>query len=97
MVWWLLQHPEVNGIFNLGVGHARSWNELAAAVFAAMDRPFAVDYIDMPESIREKYQYFTQANMSRLSALGCPMPGRNLNESVADYIRGYLSREDPYL
>jgi len=97
VVWWLLQHPEVNGIFNLGQGRARSWNELAAAVFSAMDRPFAVDYIDMPESIRERYQYFTQANMSRLSALGCPIQGRRLSESVAEYVRGYLSREDPYL
>lgn len=97
VIWWLLQHPEVNGIFNLGQGRARSWNELAAAVFAAMDRPFAVDYIDMPESIREKYQYFTQANMGRLGALGCPMPGWRLEESVTDYIRGYLSGADPYL
>lgn len=97
VVWWLLQRPEVNGIFNLGQGQAQSWNELAQAVFTAMERPFAVDYIDMPESIREKYQYFTQANMNRLQALGCPAKTADLAKSVADYIRNYLSREDPYL
>lgn len=97
VVWWLLQRPEVNGIFNLGRGQAQSWNELAKAVFAAMERPFAVDYIDMPESIREKYQYFTQANMNRLKALGCPVQSADLAMSVADYVRNYLSQDEPYL
>lgn len=94
---WLLEHPEVNGIFNLGRGGAQSWNELAAAVFAAMERPPVVDYIDMPEAIREKYQYFTQADMTRLASLGCPVPEMDLNAGVADYVRNYLMRDDSHL
>ncbi len=97
VVWWLLEHPEINGIFNLGRGQAQSWNELARAVFAAMEKPLALDYIDMPEAIREKYQYFTQADMNRLKARGCPAQSSNLADSVADYVRNYLMREDPYL
>ncbi|HDQ39552.1 MAG TPA: ADP-glyceromanno-heptose 6-epimerase [Desulfonatronum sp.] len=97
VIWWLLEHPEVNGLFNLGRGKAQSWNELAQAVFSAMDLPFAVEYIDMPENIRPKYQYFTQAVMDRLKSRGCPVQSADLAESVADYVRNYLMQEDPYL
>lgn len=97
VVWWLLQHPEVNGIYNLGRGRAQSWNELAAAVFTAMERPFAVKYIDMPETIREKYQYFTQARMDRLTSAGCPVQFADLAAGVADYVQSYLMSQDSYL
>lgn len=96
-IWRLLEHPEVNGIFNVGRGQALSWNELAQAVFSAMERPFAVDYVDMPETIRDKYQYFTQAFMGRLQATGCLPQPTELKESVSDYVRTYLKQEDPYL
>ncbi len=97
VVWWLLEHPEVNGIYNLGRGRAQSWNELARAVFTAMGRPFAVEYIDMPEAIRGKYQYFTQARMDRLTFAGCPVHFADLAAGVADYVQRYLMREDSYL
>lgn len=97
VVWWLLEHPEVNGIYNLGRGRAQSWNELAAAVFTAMGRPVAVEYIDMPEALREKYQYFTQARLDRLTSAGCPAQFADLGAAVADYVRNYLMREDSYL
>lgn len=96
-VWWLLEHPQACGIYNLGRGRAWSWNELARAVFAAMDRPVSIEYIDMPEAIREKYQYFTQANMNRLAAAGCPVPAADVSAGVADYVRNYLTQEAPYL
>ncbi len=93
---WLLEHTEVNGIFNVGTGKARTWNDLAGAVFAAMGRDAAIDYMDMPETLRGKYQYFTQADMEKLKAAGCPVEFRSLEESVADYVR-HLEKDDPYL
>lgn len=97
LMWWLIRHPEVGGIFNVGTGQAREWNELAAAVFSAMGREVNVEYIDMPETIRDKYQYFTQADMSKLRAAGYDAPFTSLEDGVADYVKGYLDQEDPYL
>ena len=97
VVWWLLEHRDVNGIFNLGRGEARSWNDLARAVFSAMKLPYNVEYVDMPEAIREKYQYFTCAGMERLREQGCPLAFRTLESSVTDYIQTYLMADDPYL
>lgn len=87
---WLLEHPEANGLFNLGTGRARSWNDLAHAVFTALGVPPAIDYVAMPESIRDRYQYFTEATMSRLAATGCPVPRTALEDAVADYVTNYL-------
>ena len=95
-LWWLLNHREVNGIFNLGTGRARAWNDLIRAVFAAMNLPPAIDYIEMPEAIREQYQYFTEAKMDKLRAAGCPVSFGALEETVADYVQ-FLSDPDPYL
>lgn len=97
VMWWLLEHPEAGGVFNVGTGQARSWNDLANAVFAAMGRDTAVDYIDMPEFIRDKYQYFTQARMDRLAAAGYAAPFTSLEAGVADYVTNYLSRDNPFL
>ena len=95
-----LGHPAASGVFNLGTGQARSWNELAAALFKAMGRPANIEYIDMPEALRGKYQNFTQANMDKLKKVGCvegDVPLHSLEEGVNDYIRNYLSAPDPYL
>jgi ADP-L-glycero-D-manno-heptose 6-epimerase len=97
VIWWLLQNPDVNGVFNVGTGAARTWNELADAVFAAMDRPRDVEYVDMPETLRGKYQYFTQASMDKLREAGCPVQFTSLEEAAKDYVQGYLESEDPYL
>lgn len=94
---WLVEHPAVGGIFNVGAGRARTWNDLAGAVFAAMDREPAIDYVDMPEHLRGKYQYFTEAKLDRLRAAGYDRPFASLEEGVADYVRGYLAGPDPYL
>jgi ADP-L-glycero-D-manno-heptose 6-epimerase len=85
-----------SGIFNIGTGSARSFRELAEATFAAFGRPPAIDYVDMPEEIREKYQYFTQASTDRLRQAGYAEPFAPLEESVADYVSAYLGREDSY-
>ena len=70
MTLHLAANPAANGIFNIGSGEARTWNELARAVFAALGREPRIEYVDMPESIREKYQYFTQADIRKLLAAG---------------------------
>ena len=97
VLWWLLNHREANGIFNLGTGRARTWNDLIKAVFTAMDRAHAIEYIEMPEAIRGQYQYFTEATMNKLGAAGCPTTTRPLEEAVADYVKNHLMKEDPYL
>lgn len=70
VVSWLLDTPSVSGLFNLGTGEARSFRDLAHAVFAALNRAPAIEYVDTPAQIRDKYQYFTQAEMGRLRAAG---------------------------
>ena len=97
VLWWFLNHGEVNGIFNLGTGKARTWNDLIRAVFAAMNLPPRIDYIEMPEAIRGQYQYFTEAKMEKLGAAGCPVAFHPLEEAVGDYVRNHLLQADPYL
>lgn len=93
---WLLEHPHVNGLFNLGTGQARSFDDLARAVFAALKRPADIEYIDMPDVIRPNYQYFTQASMERLREAGYTRPFISLAEGVGDYVERYLSQADRY-
>jgi len=83
---WFLDHPEATGIFNIGSGVARSWNDLARAVFAALGRKPEIEYIEMPEAIRAAYQYSTCADITRLRAAGCNLRFRSLEEGVRDYV-----------
>ena len=94
---WLLENPQVNGIRNVGTGRARSFNDLARAVFAAMGREPAIDYVEMPEALRGKYQAFTEADMAWLAASGCPLRFTQLEEGVTDYVRVHLEAEDRFL
>jgi ADP-L-glycero-D-manno-heptose 6-epimerase len=96
VLMWSLEHPEVNGIFNLGTGHARSWNDLAASMFSAMGVPQNIVYIDMPENIRPAYQYFTEAEMLKLRNAGYTKPFQLLEDSVRDYAQNYLMKPNPY-
>ncbi len=96
-LWWFLQNPQVNGIFNLGTGKARSWKDLVTAVFNALGRKPEIEYIDMPESIRGQYQYFTEARMEKLRGAGYTANARSLEEAVNDYVINYLEKPDPYL
>jgi len=96
VVLWLLGRPEVSGLFNLGTGTARTFVDLAHAVYQAMGVAPNVTFIDMPEEIRERYQYFTEAPMARLRAAGYDRPFTSLEEGVGDYVRTYLSAPDPY-
>ena len=95
-MWWLLQNPSANGIFNLGTGRARSWNDLISAVFASLKLKPNIEYISMPEGLRNQYQYFTEAKMDKLKAAGCPAAFSSLEDSVGDYIVNYLQKADPH-
>ena len=87
-------NPSIGGLYNIGTGHARSWNDLAKAVFAAMGKGPKIDYIDMPEILRDKYQYFTQADISKLRAAGCKHKHTPLEDAVKDYVQNYLAKSD---
>ncbi len=97
VVQWLLGHPHVNGLFNLGTGRARSFADLARALFAALQRPVQLEYVDTPPPVLAHYQYFTEARMERLRQAGYTQPFTSLEEGVADYVQRYLARSDPYL
>ncbi|MCA9407639.1 MAG: ADP-glyceromanno-heptose 6-epimerase [Candidatus Omnitrophica bacterium] len=86
-VLFFYDQPHVNGIFNLGTGQARTWNDLAYSLFKAVGKKSCIEYIDMPESLRDKYQYFTQADMAKLRASGYSKKFLSLEESIADYAK----------
>lgn len=96
VVAWLLDSPGVNGVFNLGSGQARSFEDLARAVFAAAGKPAQIDYIPMPAAIRDHYQYFTEARMERLAAAGYPGAFTSLEEGIGDYVRNFLATDHPH-
>ncbi|MGD0169752.1 MAG: ADP-glyceromanno-heptose 6-epimerase [Smithella sp.] len=97
VLWWLFKNQDINGIFNLGTGKARTWNDLISAVFAAMGTRQKIEYIEMPEPIRNQYQYFTQAEMDKLNSVGCPVSFSSMEDSVRDYVVNYLQKDDPHL
>jgi ADP-L-glycero-D-manno-heptose 6-epimerase len=96
VVLWLMANPQVSGVYNLGSGRARSFRELVEALFRAADQPPRIDYVDMPPGLRERYQYYTQAEMGRLQAAGYDRPFTTLEDGIADYVWLYLSQSDPY-
>ncbi|MBW2544936.1 MAG: ADP-glyceromanno-heptose 6-epimerase [Deltaproteobacteria bacterium] len=97
VIWWFLENRDVAGIFNLGTGRARTWNDLTRAVFAAMGIEPRIEYIEMPESIRQQYQYFTEAKMDKLLSAGCSVPTSSLENAVSDYVVNYLEKDERYL
>jgi len=98
MTLHLAASKRAGGLFNIGSGKARTWLDLARAVFVALKRKPKIEFIEMPEAIRDKYQYFTQANLVRLRAAGYTAPVTSLEDAVTDYVRNYLvpdKRLDP--
>jgi ADP-L-glycero-D-manno-heptose 6-epimerase len=89
-------HPKKNGIYNVGAGTARTFNDLVKATFAALDLQPNIVYIDMPEDIRDKYQYYTEANISKLRNAGYTDDFYSLEEGVDSYVRHYLSQNKIY-
>ncbi len=93
---WLLDNEEVCGLFNLGTGQARTWLDLAKAVFDAAGQARSIEFIDMPQALIEKYQYFTEARMDRLRSAGYGRAFTSLEHGIADYVRRYLATSDVY-
>ncbi len=93
---WLYENPEVSGLFNVGTGKARSFADLAKAVFTAAELEPKINYMDMPEALQGKYQYFTEAKVDKLRAHGYEQPFTELEDGIKDYIEYYMSKEDQY-
>ncbi len=96
-ILWLLDHPRLSGLFNLGTGKARSFLDLAHAVFAALGQAPRIEWVDTPPEIRDRYQYFTEARMERLRAAGFTAAPTPLEEGVQRYVQNFLRQADPYL
>lgn len=91
MTLFFYDNPEANGLFNIGAGKARTWDDLVKAVFAAMGKKPNIEYIDMPESIRNQYQYYTCADITKLREFGYKKQITSLEDAVKDYVRNYLA------
>jgi len=90
MTLFFLDNPQVGGLFNIGTGRTRTWNDLVNAVFAAMGKKPNIEYIEMPESIRNQYQYFTQADTTKLRKAGYAKETTSLENAIKDYITNYM-------
>ena len=90
VITWLMETLPQSGIYNLGTDQARTFYDLAASTAASMQIPLAIEWIDIPEDIRDKYQYYTEADMDKLKAAGYKKPFHTLEEGIYDYVRNYL-------
>jgi ADP-L-glycero-D-manno-heptose 6-epimerase len=86
-----LEHRNAGGLFNCGTGKARTWKDLATATFSAMRKTPKIKFIEMPETLRPKYQYFTQADVTKLRRAGCVTPFTSLEDGIRDYVESYLA------
>jgi ADP-L-glycero-D-manno-heptose 6-epimerase len=97
IMWWLYKNPSVSGLYNVGTGVARSWNDLANALFKAMDITPNIEYFEMPDSLKNQYQYYTAANMDKLKEAGYRDGATSLEDAVKDYVQNYLSKSSSHL
>ena len=88
---WLFRERPASGLYNVGSGEARSFGDLARAVFAALGKPVLIDYIDTPLEIRDAYQYYTRADLAKLRAAGYAKPSTSLEDGVEEYVTQFLS------
>lgn len=93
---WFYENPHLNGLYNVGTGKARSFEDLVKAVFAAFHQPSQIDFIEMPDNLKKTYQNFTESNQTKLSNAGFT-PSYSLEEGVKEYVQSFLLKEDPYL
>lgn len=94
---WMLEHPQVNGLFNVGTGNATSYNTVAESIARSMGIEQKIEYIEMPDSVRNQYQYFTEADLTKLCSVGYNKPFTSVPEGVEKYVRGFLATDDIYL
>jgi ADP-L-glycero-D-manno-heptose 6-epimerase len=93
MTLFFLDKPKIAGLFNIGTGKARTWNHLVKAVFAAMGKKSNIEYIEMPEQLRNQYQYFTEADITKLKQAGYNKPTTPLEDAIKDYVQNYLQKK----
>ncbi len=96
VILFLMHHRKDSGLYNLGTGKARTFLDLTKATFKALDKPENISFVDTPEDIRDKYQYFTEANMAKLKSIGYDKPFTSLEEGVTDYVQNYLVEHKYY-
>lgn len=94
VIEWMLNTPFQSGIFNVGSGCASSWLEMGKVIFKAAGLPEKIEFIDMPESLKARYQYFTEAKIEKLRASGFPKAMHSLEAGISDYVKNYLNRDD---
>jgi len=97
VILWMLQNPFVNGIYNVGTGQARSFYDLAKATWAAMGKEPKIGFKDMPETLRDKYQYYTKADLRNLRKAGYTKDMTSLEDGVKQYVQQFLIKDDQYL
>jgi ADP-L-glycero-D-manno-heptose 6-epimerase len=88
-----LEHPEISGIFNAGTGSPRTFKALARSVFSALGKEPNVEYIDMPEGLEKRYQYYTSADLDKLKAAGFKADFMTLEDAIHDYVENYLEKD----
>jgi ADP-L-glycero-D-manno-heptose 6-epimerase len=93
VILWLMDNPNVSGIFNVGTGEARSWNDLANAIFKSLNMSPNIEYFDMPENLKAHYQYFTQATTKRLTDAGYKNKFTTIEDGVMDYVTNYIANK----
>ena len=93
ILWFLFENRTHNGLFNVGTGKARTFYDLAASTFLAMELEPNISFIDTPADIRDTYQYFTEADMSKIQSIGYDQPFHSLEEGIKDYVQQYLLEE----
>lgn len=87
---FFMHHRKHSGLYNLGTGQSRTWNDLTKAIFKALNLEANIEYVDIPEDIRNTYQYFTEANMKKLHGIGYDNAFTSIEDAVADYVKNYL-------
>ena len=93
MTLYFLDNPNINGVFNIGAGKARTWNDLVTALFNAVNKPVNIEYIDLPVHLKEKYQYFTEANLIKIKDAGYNQTITSLEDGIYDYVKNYLLKD----
>lgn len=93
----MIEHTEVFGIYNVGSGIPRTFNDIARIISSTLNRECHIEYIDMPEGLKEQYQYHTQADISKLRSIGYNTPMTSLEKGISEYINNFLNTNDRYL
>jgi ADP-L-glycero-D-manno-heptose 6-epimerase len=93
MTLFFLDNKNKNGLYNLGTGKARTWNDLVSALFRALNKPLNIEYIDLPSHLLDKYQYFTEAKVDKLKQAGYSNPISSLEDGITDYVKNYLLKD----